>query len=46
MSLLWAAAFPSSGSVRLVCWPEEQSGPSPSVSDASLVVTAVSSIAS
>jgi hypothetical protein len=46
MSLLWAATFPSSGSVRLVCWPEEQSGPSPSVSDASLVVTAVSSIAS
>ena len=45
MSLLWAATFPSSGSVRLVCWPEEQSGPSPSVSDASLVVTAVSSIA-
>ena len=46
MSLLWAATFPSSGSVRLVCWPEERRGPSPSVSDASLVVTAVSSIAS
>jgi hypothetical protein len=46
LSLLWAVSFANPGSVRLVCWPEEQSGPSPSVSDASLVVSAVSSIAS
>jgi hypothetical protein len=46
LSLLWAATFVSSGSVQLVCWPEERSGPRPSISDASLVVRAVTSITS
>jgi hypothetical protein len=45
LSLLWATTFSTSGRVSLVCWPENQTGAAPSLTDGSLAVLPVSSVA-
>jgi hypothetical protein len=45
LSLEWAASFTTAGRVSLVCWPENQAGAAPSLTDGSLAVLPVASVA-
>ena len=44
LSLIWATTLTSPGRISLNCWPENQFGPAPVVSDGSLAVLPVSTI--